>query len=495
MPEELPPAVGPVLITFTEQDIALFSAASGDRNPLHLNEAYARRTYYGQPVVFGCLGAIACLGHIGLPEGLSATSLEANFLRPMFLGVTYRVERLEKKGRWEARLLDGSLPVVSVAIKAGPTQSEEARDVAEAAPLFENHEAAVRSEESIAPGLSVAGSYRCDPAALSRLNARWGVADRRLATVLSWASYLIGMKLPGESALFSKLVMKFGDPAPALSAIHYHAAVESLDSRFGLACIEFSLLVGDSTFASGECWSYVRPMLPEVEETDSEEPHTDSLSGKVALIVGSSRGLGAAMKRALEQRGAVVYGIARSTDGTDMQRLEVGDAADPETLSRLRARILQEHGRLDLLVCNAFPSVLPLRLEPNGVERIGAYIERATALTLAPLCEFLEVLNQSSGCALIVSSSAVEQPVKEWPHYIAAKRAVEGLAEVASLQHTRVATLIVRPPKLLTAMTNTPMGRLGAISPAMIANRIATRLEAPLEPGKTEILTFLEGDS
>jgi hypothetical protein len=56
------------------------------------------------------------------------------------------------------------------------------------------------------------------------------------------------------------------------------------------------------------------------------------------------------------------------------------------------------------------------------------------------------------------------------------------------MQYRRVRTLIVRPPKLLTTLTNTPLGRLGAASPALLANRIAARLEDPLEPGKTEIL-------
>ncbi len=169
-------------------------------------------------------------------------------------------------------------------------------------------------------------------------------------------------------------------------------------------------------------------------------------------------------------------------------RTEMGDAADPEALRRLRERVLREHGRLDFLICNACPPVLPLRLEPNAAGRIGAYIDLAVSLTLAPLSEFLELLNRSDGCAVIISSVFVEHPVKEFPHYIAAKQAVEMLGRVASLQYRRVRTLIVRPQKLLTAMTNTPLGRLGAASPALIANRIAARLEDPLEPGMTEIL-------
>jgi hypothetical protein len=76
-----------------------------------------------------------------------------------------------------------------------------------------------------------------------------------------------------------------------------------------------------------------------------------------------------------------------------------------------------------------------MRLEPNATDRVGAYINSAVCLTLAPLCEFLELLNRSEGCAVIISSAFVEHPVKEFPHYIAAKQAVEMLGRVASLQY------------------------------------------------------------
>jgi NAD(P)-dependent dehydrogenase (short-subunit alcohol dehydrogenase family) len=194
------------------------------------------------------------------------------------------------------------------------------------------------------------------------------------------------------------------------------------------------------------------------------------------------------MKQALELRGASVYGLARSVDPGELLQTEVGDAADREALARMRERVSRKHGRLDILICNACPPVLPLRLEPNAVGRITAYVELALSLTLAPLAEFLELLNRNEGCVVIISSAYVERPVKEFPHYIAAKSAVEMLGRIASLQYRRVRTLIVRPQKLLTAMTNTPLGRLDAVSPRLIANRIATRLEDPLEPGMTEIL-------
>jgi NAD(P)-dependent dehydrogenase (short-subunit alcohol dehydrogenase family) len=492
MTEHLTPTSSQASISFTEQDLALFSEASGDRNPLHLSKEYARSTSYGQPVVFGCLGAMACLGHIRLPAGWFAMSLEASFLRPMFIGVQYRVETSRKPGRWEARLLDGSTAVLSLKLKAKAFQSKEApQESGSGAPsMFERVDAAMRQRESIVPGLAISGSYACNAAALATLAARWGVVDQLLPTLLSWGSYLVGMELPGESALFSKLVLQVHETGRWSSPTNYKVSVASVDLRFGLVETEVSLSAGASPIASGQCWSYIRPPAPEVEQIDSIGVRPDSLAGRVAVILGSSRGLGAAMKRALELRGAAVFGMARSGNAGDLSRTEVGDAADPEALRRLRERVSKEYGRLDFLICNACPPVLPLLLEPNAAGRIGAYIDLAVSLTLAPLSEFLELLNSSDGCAVIISSIYVEQPVKEFPHYVAAKRAVEALASVASLQYPRVRTLIVRPPKLLTAMTNTPIGRLGAASPGLFANRIAARLENPLEPGKTEILPF-----
>ena len=479
---------GEPCVSFAEQDVAVFSDASGDRNPLHLSPDYARRTPYGRPVVFGCLGALACLSHVHLPTGWSATSLEAEFGSPLFLGVRYRVETSEKEGRWRARLFDGSAPVVSVTVTAELSNGNETLEDIVAAPVFERGDAAIRQEEEIVPGLAISGVYACDTAALAALVARWGGVDRRLAMSLCWSSYLVGMELPGESALFSKLVLYFRGTDPSPATMPYRASVASVDSRFGQIVMDVSLINGRSTVASGQCCSFMRSPVPEVEEIDSTGVRSDSLAGRAAVLLGSSRGLGAAMRQALELRGAAVYGMARTANTGELSRTEVGDAADPEALGRLRERVLREHGRLDFLICNACPPVLPLRLEPNAVGRIGAYIGLAVSLTLAPLTEFLELLNCNDGCAVIISSIFVEHPVKDFPHYVAAKRAVEMLGCVAALQYRRVRTLIVRPQKLLTAMTNTPLGRLDAASPGLIANRIAARLEDPLEPGVTEIL-------
>ncbi len=244
---------GQTQVLFMEQDLASFSEASGDRNPLHLSQEYARRTPYGQPVVFGCLGAMACLGHMRLPADWSATSLKAEFRRPIFLGVKYRVETSGKDGEWAARLFDGSILVVSLMVTAEISHNREGPEEIGAGSTFERRDAAVRQQESIVPGLGVSGTYGCNAAALSTSAARWGGVDPLLASVLCWGSYLVGMDMPGESALFSKLLLQFGRKPRCSAAMTYNASVASVDSRFGLVETRVSLITGASTVAWGQC--------------------------------------------------------------------------------------------------------------------------------------------------------------------------------------------------------------------------------------------------
>jgi acyl dehydratase len=71
-------------IIFSEHDCEAFRKVSGDSNPLQVSPDYASKTPYGQPVVFGALGVIACLGKISLNPASQIVRLDADFLRPMF---------------------------------------------------------------------------------------------------------------------------------------------------------------------------------------------------------------------------------------------------------------------------------------------------------------------------------------------------------------------------------------------------------------------------
>ena len=267
------------------------------------------------------------------------------------------------------------------------------------------------------PGLETSARYACDSAALHALRRRGcTTGDPFVVEALCCSSYLVGMDLPGRIALFSKLVLDFERAPRQVAEPRYRASVRSFDPRTSQVRMDVSFELGERMVAHGECWAFIRLAVPPAAEVELPGTASDALADRVALVIGASRGLGAATRHALEMRGAIVYALSRSKGDVTSDRFELGDAADLTILNRLRERISAEHGRLDILVCNACPPIPPLRLEPNAFERIGEYVSRAVSLTVAPLCTFLDLVNTSGGCAVVISSAAVEHPVREWPH-------------------------------------------------------------------------------
>lgn len=77
--------------TITQADIEAFAGVTGDRNPLHLDDAFARRSRFGRPIAHGVLvaGVIsAALGMVLPGPGAIYLSQTLKFLRPVFPGDT-----------------------------------------------------------------------------------------------------------------------------------------------------------------------------------------------------------------------------------------------------------------------------------------------------------------------------------------------------------------------------------------------------------------------
>ena len=81
--------------TITAQDIAVFANLSGDTNPLHVNEAYASQTQFGQPLVHGMLlaGLFSTLVGMHLPgKRCLYLGQTLQFKKPVFAGDTVQVQ-------------------------------------------------------------------------------------------------------------------------------------------------------------------------------------------------------------------------------------------------------------------------------------------------------------------------------------------------------------------------------------------------------------------
>ena len=93
-------AVGLELVTsgrtITETDLVQFAMLSGDWNPIHTDEEFARDSVFGRRVVHGVCG-LAIMGGLIYASGWFATTVEAllgfddlRFRTPLFVGDTVR---------------------------------------------------------------------------------------------------------------------------------------------------------------------------------------------------------------------------------------------------------------------------------------------------------------------------------------------------------------------------------------------------------------------
>jgi acyl dehydratase len=80
-------------LRFSTADLDRFAALSHDRNPLHVDEAYARRTPFGDRVVFGVLSALRAIATLRPRASQRVKKVTVDFAGPVLVGVDYQVDR------------------------------------------------------------------------------------------------------------------------------------------------------------------------------------------------------------------------------------------------------------------------------------------------------------------------------------------------------------------------------------------------------------------
>lgn len=120
--------------TFYDEDVCLFAGVCGDKNPAHLDEAYAKKTVFQTRIVHGMLVAslFSCILGNDLPgAGSIYTNQTLKFTKPVFLGDTIKAsvsvsEIIEEKNRvvfsCEARNQHGDIVLVGEAVIMPPRE-------------------------------------------------------------------------------------------------------------------------------------------------------------------------------------------------------------------------------------------------------------------------------------------------------------------------------------------------------------------------------------
>jgi 3-oxoacyl-[acyl-carrier protein] reductase len=172
------------------------------------------------------------------------------------------------------------------------------------------------------------------------------------------------------------------------------------------------------------------------------------LTGRVALVTGSSRGIGAAIAREFASEGAAVAVHGRDEAAAAAVRdhiielggravMVLGDVTAPEEVGRMKTEIESALGPLDVLVANAGGNpTRPGPLERMSLDEWRAAIDANLTATFVTISAFLPGMKERGiGSIVTMSSAASRRPTPQSPvAYAAAKAGIEVLTKWVAVE-------------------------------------------------------------
>jgi NAD(P)-dependent dehydrogenase (short-subunit alcohol dehydrogenase family) len=226
-----------------------------------------------------------------------------------------------------------------------------------------------------------------------------------------------------------------------------------------------------------------------------------AFEGKLALVTGAGRGIGAAIAEALAAEGAHVVLTARTSAGLEAveERIDAAggsatiapmDLTEPDSIARLAQAVGGRWPALDMLILNA--AMLGTLTPVAQID--GREFNRLLTLNLlaqqALIAAFDPLLRRSAAGRLVALTSGVgARPRAYWGAYGASKAALETLVlaygeEVKNLAPLKVA--IVNPGATATAMRALAYPGEDAATlktPAVVGQAVADLLKGDFETG------------
>jgi NAD(P)-dependent dehydrogenase (short-subunit alcohol dehydrogenase family) len=241
----------------------------------------------------------------------------------------------------------------------------------------------------------------------------------------------------------------------------------------------------------------------------------NDLTGRVALVTGGTRGIGAAICHALAAEGAVVAaGFSSNLERAEELRLQIqaaggtlslhqGNIGDAEDCKRVVGDVLKEHGRLDILVNNAGITVdKPVwKLAPDDWDKVLKVDLSGAFYMSKPAIEHM--IGRGSGRIINISSVTGEIGNVGQSNYTAAKAGMFGLTKTLAREAAMALRLANKLEKGIGVTVNcvTPglieTDMIVTIPPFMLAEIIeripAHRMGQPEEIAR--LVTFLASNA
>jgi 3-oxoacyl-[acyl-carrier protein] reductase len=258
-------------------------------------------------------------------------------------------------------------------------------------------------------------------------------------------------------------------------------------------------------------------------DTKSGEPVTavtgDKLNGRVALVTGGTRGIGAAICRSLAGQGAsIAAGYSAHLERAEqflkqfeadfpaVERASIhrGNVSKPEDCRRVVQEVLDEHGRLDILVNNAGITIdkMAMKMSAEDWDTVLAVNLSGSFYMAQPALEHM--LERGTGRIIFVSSVIGEHGNIGQANYAASKAGMLGLTKALAKES---AFILERAGKTaddsigITVNTVTP----GFVATEMLENvpeKVQERIRSQIPVGRfcrpeeiARVVHFLAADA
>jgi NAD(P)-dependent dehydrogenase (short-subunit alcohol dehydrogenase family) len=212
------------------------------------------------------------------------------------------------------------------------------------------------------------------------------------------------------------------------------------------------------------------------------------LEGKIAIITGASRGIGAQAARVFVREGATVVLAARSEGGLNrtVDEIQAGggyalavptDVGDPTSVERLVNQTLQTYGHLDIAFNNAGEGHMPVPLANLAIDDFDRAVRvNLRGVFLAMKFEIPAMLATGGGAIVNMGSTAGLNGVRGIAGYVAGKHGIIGLTKTAALDYAGqgIRVNVIAPGPVLTERIESlseearqpiknavPLGRIG----------------------------------
>jgi NAD(P)-dependent dehydrogenase (short-subunit alcohol dehydrogenase family) len=158
------------------------------------------------------------------------------------------------------------------------------------------------------------------------------------------------------------------------------------------------------------------------------------LTGRVALVTGGTRGIGLGISTALRAAGARVFTCSRSEVAGAVDHV-VCDVRDPEAVAALVAQVVDEAGRLDVLVNNAggAPSTDTATASPRFHDKIVG-LNLLSPLLVAQAANAVMQGQDRGGAIVNISSISAHRPAPTIAAYGAAKAGLDALTRSLAME-------------------------------------------------------------